>query len=121
MRVIEKRILLVDDDPDLGFLLMHVLSGAGYRVDLAKTGEAAWDYLDKREYALVIADWRLPDSDGLTIANSASDSGAKTIVMSGYLLQMSESRAAAHETLLKPVRPDELLDIVERLIGLSRA
>lgn len=111
------RILLVEDDADLGFLLTHVLRSSGYVVDLATTSGEAREYLDEQEYALVIADWKLPDGDGLAIADSARERGAKTIVMSGYLLQMPGSRAGVHETLMKPVRPDELSDAVERSIG----
>ncbi len=115
-----KRILLVEDDPDLGFLLTHVLSDAGYVVDLATTRREAGEYLEERQYALVIADWKLPDGDGVMIADAASGQGAKTIVMSGYLLQMPGSKADAHLTLMKPVRPDELVDAVRRAIGRRR-
>src|SRR5690349_20838695 len=98
-----ERVLLVEDDPDLGFLLTHVLRSSGYVVDLATMGSKAQEYLDEQAYALVIADWKLPDGDGITIADLAREAGAKTIIMSGYLLQMPGSRAGAHETLMKPV------------------
>jgi DNA-binding response OmpR family regulator len=113
----DQRILLVEDDPDLGFLMGHVLRSEGYVVDLATTRAEAWERLEERQYALVIADWKLPDGDGTVIADAARERGAKTIVMSGYLLQLPGSRADAHETLMKPVRPDELIDAVERSIG----
>ena len=112
----EQRILLVEDD-DVGVLLTHVLSGEGYLVDLATTNAEAWAHLDAREYALVIADWKLPDGNGMVIADAAAHLGAKTVVMSGYLFQMPGGRADAHETLMKPIRPSELVDIVRRSIG----
>jgi hypothetical protein len=37
--------------------------------------------------------------------------------MSGYLFQMSGGRADQHETLMKPIRPSELIAAVERTIG----
>ena len=112
----EQRILLVEDD-EVGVLLMHVLSGEGYRVDLATTTAEAWAHLDAHQYALVIADWKLPDGNGIVIADAAAHLGAKTVVMSGYLFQMPGGRADAHETLMKPVRPSELLDVVQHVIG----
>jgi DNA-binding response OmpR family regulator len=113
----EKRILLVEDDADLRFLLTHVLRSEGYIVDPATTHAEASAQLEERRYALVIADWRLPDGEGTTIADGASELGAKTIVMTGYLFQMPAGSAGAHETLMKPVRPSEIIDTVQRLIG----
>jgi DNA-binding response OmpR family regulator len=114
----QQRILLVEDD-DVGILVAHVLSGEGYLVDLATTKAEAWTHLDAHQYALVIADWKLPDGDGTLIADAALHLGAKTVVMSGYLFQMPGGRADAHETLMKPVRPSELVDFVTRSIGPS--
>jgi len=116
-----KRILLVEDEPDIHELLSHVLIDAGYVVDVAPTAAEAWRYLDAQSYALVIADWRLPDGDGTVIAEAAADLGAKTFVMSGYLFSMPGGRSERHDTLMKPIRPGELVAAVERSIGKANA
>lgn len=113
----EKRILLVEDDRDIRDLLGHVLQAEGYVVDVTATAAQAWQCLDQHAYALVIADWRLPDGDGTVIAEAAADRGAVTLVMSGYLFQMPGGRAERHETLMKPIRPSEIVEVVERRIG----
>ncbi len=113
----DDRILLVEDDHDLGFLLMHVLGAEGFVVDLATTAADAAIHLNGQRYALVIADWKLPDGDGMAIADAAGRLGAKTIVMSGHLFQLPGDRVGAHELLMKPVRPSEVVDAVERAIG----
>ena len=113
----QKRILLVEDEPDIHYLMAHILIDAGYAVDVAETVAAAWQYLDAQTYGLVIADWRLPDGDGTVIAEAAAHLGANTLVMSGYLFQMPGGRAERHETLMKPVRPQELVAAVGRSIG----
>src|SRR5260370_31807188 len=95
---------------------MHALIREGYVVDLATTKAEAWAHLDAREYTLVITDWRLPDGDGIMIADAAAEFGARTVVMSGYLFQMPIGRAAAHETLMKPVRPHEVLAVLQPCI-----
>ena len=113
----QKRILLVEDEPDIHTLLAHVLMDARYAIDVAETVAAAWQYLDAQSYELVITDWRLPDGDGTVIAEAAAHLGAKTFVMSGYLFQMPGGRSERHETLMKPIRPHELVAAVERSIG----
>src|SRR5918911_1117173 len=71
--MLEKRILLVEDDEDVGELLAVALEDAGYEVDVAKTAPESWAHLAANGYALVIADWRLPDGDGSVIADGAAD------------------------------------------------
>src|SRR5262249_43159037 len=107
-----QRILLVEDEPTTRDLLANVLVAEGYKVDTAVTVSEAMTYLGRDDYALVIADWRLPDGDGLVVADTAADMGVRTMVMSGYLFQMPGGRADQHETLMKPLRPSELIQIV---------
>jgi two-component system response regulator HydG len=112
-----KRILLIEDEPAVHELLAHVLFDEGYEVDVAKTVAEAWQCLDRQTYSLVITDWRLPDGDGTVIVEAAADLGAKTFVMSGYLFSMPGGRSERHDTLMKPVRPQELITAMERSIG----
>ena len=115
----DDRILLLEDDYDLGFLLVHALRSEGFVVDLATTVAHALGQLRGQRYALVIADWRLPDGDGMAVADAASALGAKTIVISGRLFQMPGARAGAHDLLMKPVRPSEIVELVARALGRS--
>src|SRR5947207_2832707 len=101
----EKRILLVEDDEDVGELLALTLADAGYQVDVATTAAESWARLAAQGYSLVIADWRLPDGDGSVIADGAADLGAKTFIMSGYLPELPSERREGH----RPVRPAAVL------------
>jgi DNA-binding response OmpR family regulator len=114
------RILLLEDDEDVAELLVLVLRGAGYMVDLAVNVAQADHRLAERGYELVVADWRLPDGDGIEIANRAADLGAKTAILSGYALQMTPEKSARHEIWMKPIRPTELIAAVERCLGKPR-
>jgi len=116
----ETRILLVEDDADVRGMLETALRGQGYAVDIAATAERARSRLDALRYDLVVADWRLPDGNGLEIADLAADSGAKTILMSGYLFQIPAEKTTRHELLMKPMRPSELIDAIERVLGSAR-
>jgi DNA-binding response OmpR family regulator len=112
-----KRILLVEDDAHLAGLLLFVLQGAGYIVDLALTVARAERRLSDQRYGLVVADWRLPDGDGTVVADRAAALGVKTAVLTGYALQMPQERAERREIWMKPMRPSELVAAVERCIG----
>src|SRR5260221_89976 len=113
----DKRILLVEDEPEIRQLLSHTLRAEGYVVDAAATAAEAWALLNAHAYTSVITDWRLPDGDGVLIADWAADQGGYTFVMSGYLFQMPGGRAERHQTLMKPIRPSEIVAAVERSIG----
>src|SRR5436305_13266060 len=113
----EKRILLVDDEHQILDLLAQALSIERYSVDQVTTAAEAMTSLGRRSYQLVISDWQLPDGDGLMIADTAAELGAKTMLMSGHLAQMRGGRAEQHETLMKPGELRELLHAVEEAIG----
>ena len=113
----ERRILLVEDDRDLAPILEHVLLSEGYAVDVARNMAQAQAHLDQQLYTLVIADLRLPDGDGLEIADHAAETGLKTAIISGYVHQLAPEIADRHEVMAKPMRPAELIATVRRLIG----
>lgn len=60
-------ILLVEDDINLGYLMVENLEAKGIAVTLAKTGKEGLDAITKQQYDLVILDIMLPETDGLTL------------------------------------------------------
>ena len=63
------RILLVEDEVDLGTAIKKVLTQESYLVDWVQDGATAWNYLDNQEmlYTLGIFDWLLPGISGLDL------------------------------------------------------
>jgi two-component system response regulator PilR (NtrC family) len=112
-----KRILLVEDDEDVGEVLRIALIGDGYTVDLAASAAAAWKHLAAHRYELVLSDWRLPDGDGSVIADGGAELGAKTFIMSGYLPEMPADKREGHQCMMKPVRIGDLLALIHNAIG----
>lgn len=112
-----KRILLAEDEEEIAEILALVLRSEGYVVDTAGTLAQARQRLKSLRYALVNADLRLPDGDGREIADRAADLGARTSILSGYVLQLPPDAADRHEVLMKPMRPSEFVAAVQRLIG----
>jgi DNA-binding response OmpR family regulator len=114
--VADRRVLIIEDESDVAETTALVLRGAGYAVDVAENAARAQARLNATQYSMVIADWRLPDGDGLELANIAAATGSKTILMSAYLFQIPAAQTAKHELLMKPVRASELVAIVKRLM-----
>jgi len=113
----ERDILIVDDEPAVCDVLAGVLRDSGYAVDVAATGAEATALLKEHRYGMVVADWRLPDGDGASIANLAAEAGSYVFVMSGYLPWMLPGSVDPRQTLMKPVRPSELLAAARACIG----
>jgi CheY-like chemotaxis protein len=110
------RILLVEDDPDLRLLLEHVLLSAGYEVDAAATVAAAMARLENAAYDLVLADGRLEDGTGMMVAEKAVAAGSKALIITGYAFDLPREELGRYEYLLKPVRPNELLQEIARAL-----
>ena len=111
----QPRVLVLEDDPEIGDLLFATLTAAGYNAELVATALDARRRIEASSYSLLIADWRLPGGDGLVVANRAADLGIKTIVISGYLFEITGADTR-HEYLLKPFMPDELIRVVDHQI-----
>ncbi|HLT02335.1 MAG TPA: response regulator, partial [Geminicoccaceae bacterium] len=58
------RILVVDDEPEIGQMLVDILERDGYRVDRANSGREALKWLRTSKVDLILSDLRMPDLDG---------------------------------------------------------
>ena len=97
-------------------MLEHVLIRARYEVDPVSGVVEGIRLLGRHRYDLVIADARLPDGIGMQVVDLAAEKGSKTLILTGYAFAYPELRN--YNYLLKPLRPHELLEEVERLLGL---
>lgn len=61
------RILVVDDEPKIVSFVSRALSGNGYKVDSAYSGEQGLEMVRSGRYELVLLDLRLPDIDGVSV------------------------------------------------------
>lgn len=62
------RILLVEDDANLGFVIKDNLEESGYEVILATDGESAMTVFQKKTFDLILLDVMLPKMDGFALA-----------------------------------------------------
>jgi two-component system, OmpR family, response regulator len=103
------RVLIVEDEPNLGRQLRSTLEGAGYAVDLATDGEDG-HYLGSTEsYDAVILDLGLPEMDGLSVLDKWRREGRKMPVLV----------LTADDYLAKPFQTEELIARLRALIRRS--
>ena len=113
------RVLVVDDDEGVRRQLRYLLEDEGYTVEVAATGSGALTALEDDGFDVVILDVRLPDVSGIEVfeAFRRRANAAKTIIVSGYLVDEEIARAehrGAH-FLAKPVDSDRLLKLLQSL------
>jgi CheY-like chemotaxis protein len=110
------RILIVDDEPDIRFVMRLIFEGAGYKVTEARHGAIGLKSVKGRQPDLVITDVMMPTMDGLEfIERLRSNPKTATIpilVVSGN----SELATAANARLRKPFTRRELLHAAALLI-----
>jgi CheY-like chemotaxis protein len=113
-------VLVVDDEPDIRFLLRVTLERAGYRVVEAAHGLAALEQMRRWRPQLVLTDWMMPRMSGNElIERLRADESTKAIP----IVLVSSTRGAQAEAdalLAKPFDPIELVELVDRLSGKER-
>ena len=70
-----RRILVVDDEPLIRLLNTDILEGAGYEVDTAEDGAAAWDALQVSDYDLLVTDNQMPTFSGVDLVLKIREAG----------------------------------------------
>ena len=114
----KKSILVIDDDKSILRTFTRILQKEGYVVDVAETGKEAIEKAEKTKYDLSLVDVRLPDMDGTDLLVKLKDSMCDTvkIVITGFPsleVGVKALDAGADAYLVKPVKPEELLMLIE--------
>jgi len=80
-----KRVLVVDDEKGVRFLLSEVLNNHGFEVSVARDGQESLDKLEKGCFDLVVTDIHMPRLDGIAMLREMKWRGRneKIIVMTG--------------------------------------
>jgi DNA-binding NtrC family response regulator len=126
-RKVTQRILVVDDEPHIRYMIQAVLLDEHYQVEAAGSGLGALQKLETSPVDLAIVDLWLPDIDGLTLAEAIRmlDPGTPVIMITAYGTPVFESIAshpAISHYIHKPFVLDRLLEIVrESMSAPSRA
>jgi two-component system, OmpR family, Ni(II)-responsive and/or redox-responsive regulator NrsR len=118
------RILLVEDETDLGHVIEQVLVNEKYVVDWVIDGVTAWSYLENQwtDYSVAIVDWLIPKLSGLELCKKLRANQNPLPVLMLTALGQPQNRiagldAGADDYLVKPFVMEELL---ARLRALQR-
>jgi two-component system OmpR family response regulator len=116
------RLLLVEDDAAIASRLGAQLTAAGFRVEMAHDGEAAWRLGSDEAFDVVVLDLGLPRLDGLSVLRRwrGEGNGVPVLVLSArgsWSEKVEGIEAGADDYLAKPFEPAEL---IARLRGLLR-
>jgi len=106
-----RKVLVVDDDPVVGKSFDRVLSGRGYAVITAASGQEALSKLETEDYDVVYADIKMPGMSGLEMAERVKERRPwlPVVIVTGYGSPENEARAEAAGVsgfLRKPLAPE---------------
>jgi len=116
------KILIVEDEPQIGQALKVYLDNEGYSCSLASDGSVALDIiLGEKDYTLVLLDIKIPGLDGITVLRRLHDLGsdAAVIMMSGHgseEMAVECMRNGAEDYISKPFAFEDLLMRIERAL-----
>jgi len=114
MEKVQKKILLVEDDPNFGSVLKDYLSLNDYDVTLAKNGMEGFEKFKKDNYHLCILDVMMPYKDGFTLAKEIRERNKEVPIIFLTAKAMKEDvlkgyKVGADDYLNKPFDSEVLL------------
>ncbi len=119
-----KRLLVVDDEPNLLRAVAACLKSEGYQVKTARSGREALMQLAEAVPDLVVSDIRMPGMDGYQLARQLRGSPRTALVPIVFLTAKDETadriegfRAGVDAYLTKPFEPDELIAVVNGILN----
>ena len=115
----KNRILLVDDEETLRYVLRETLISEGYSVDVAKNGFQALERFKSKPYDLLITDIKMHGMDGLQLIREIKKNGLdlKIIIITAYgSLEMVKeaTRLGVTELISKPFKIKEIKGIITK-------
>jgi len=112
--MIRPKILLVEDDPNLGFVLQDNLNLRGYEIMLCSDGNAGFQAFHSQKFDLCILDVMLPRQDGFTLAKKIRESNNQIPILFLTAKSMTDDKLEGFQLggddyITKPFNLDELV------------
>jgi two-component system response regulator AtoC len=111
-----RRVLVVDDDPDIRNLLVTVLQRKSLIVDVATNGDEAIDLLRQHGYGVVLLDLFMPVTDGFAVLDTIEREAWQPVVLvitgaDRGTIEKLDARSI-HGVVKKPFDPEDLANVV---------
>ena len=117
------RVLLVDDEPDITFIVEFILTSGGFEVTRLNDSTKTLEELKSKEYSLIILDLMMPQQSGFTTLKLIrEDERLKTLpvlILSTRQISVEETGfLKEHEAqiMAKPFEPQRLLEKVREIL-----
>lgn len=118
-----KRLLVVDDEPNLLRAIAAVLRGKGFEVSTARNGQDALLQIAKSLPDLIVSDVRMPVMDGYRLARQLRAAPHTKLIPIVFLTAKDETedriegfQSGVDVYLTKPFEPDELIAVIQNIL-----
>lgn len=122
-KIMNKRLLVVDDEPKLLRAIAADLKGEGYEVDVARSGIEALVFIAQKMPDLIVSDVRMPGMDGYEFAHRLRRNESTSLIPIIFLTAKDTTkdriegfRTGVDAYLTKPFEPDELLSVIASIL-----
>ena len=120
------RILLAEDDNNLGILLKNYLTAKGYETTLVVNGIQAFDAFSKRSFSICIFDIMMPEMDGVTLAKEIRKINTEVPIIFLTAKNQNEDKiegfiSGADDYITKPFSMEELIYRIEAILRRTAA
>lgn len=117
-----KRLLLVEDDKNLGYILKEYLQMNKFQVDWAKDGEEGFSMVEQNSYDLCILDVMMPKKDGFTLAKEIKDfnESIPLVFLTAKTLKVDQLKGfdiGADDYIVKPVDEELLIARIKAILN----
>lgn len=118
--MVNKKILVIDDEKNIRLTLKKALSNGGYNVNTALNGEEGLKKIDEDIYPVILLDMKMPGIDGMEFLKRINDKNYKTrvVMITGYgsvETAVETMKLGAVDYLRKPFKPKEILEVVDKV------
>jgi two-component system, NtrC family, sensor kinase len=121
-----KMILVVDDEEWILTLAQELLWAIGHGVETAQDGEAALAAIERRNFDVIVCDWKMPGMNGVQfyerLRQAKPQLAERVLFMSGEVIDQSfQEFLRRHEKtcIAKPFPVEEFRDAVEKILSLA--
>lgn len=118
-----RKILIVDDEADIGLILKLQLEDAGYQTTQARDGVEALEAVAREQFCLIMLDIKMPRMDGLQVLSRVNVEETPVVMMTAHGsedIAVDAMKKGATDYISKPFEVEDMLQKVERAIAIFR-